>query len=400
MKKRGSDDFPFDDLAGARRSFRNDSVEPTEAREDNIPVRQTVPFQQRATQQEASLRAKQPLRQDERINTGNAYIPEYERSAPRPRTLNRQIQILSLIAAILFMIILVLIYLVFSAGNNASGATDVTTRAITTTVLTAKTTSGAKESQTSGTSAAGASNNTSATTDASGISVTPASTKSTDPNSLANLPPSKEHPVIALTFDDGPSKTLTPKLLGILEAKGVHVTFFMLGQMVIDADPAILKRMAADGDELGNHTYDHSPLNKMTADQVRSELTKTNDAIFAAAGVYPTVIRPPDGESSDTVLAVSKEMKLPVINWSWQVCPEDWLTKNQNPDYIAKFVIDNAANGRIVLLHDIHSTTVDAISAMIDGLVAKGYRFATISELLAAQPTGEKTGVLYYQANF
>src|ERR1035437_9728048 len=109
MKKRGSDDFPFDDLAGARRLSRKDSNEPTELREDNIPARQTVSSQQRTLQQDASPRSQPPMRQDTRMNSENAYVPEYERRAPRPRTLNRLIQILSLIAAMLFMIILILL---------------------------------------------------------------------------------------------------------------------------------------------------------------------------------------------------------------------------------------------------------------------------------------------------
>ena len=396
MKKRGSDDFPFDDLAGARGSSRNESFESTEFREESMPIRPNASSQQRMLRQDPPIRTQPPLRQEVRPNSENDYLPEYERRAPRPRTLNRQIQILSLIATILFLIILILLYFVFSAGNNSSDVKNATNQANNTSIS-ATTVSGTAASQANQTTAALAST---AATAASGVSATPVSTVSSDPNSLANLPPSKEHPVIALTFDDGPSKTLTPKLLDILEAKGVHATFFMLGQMVLDADPAILKRMVADGDELGNHSYDHSQYTKLTADQVRAELTKTNDAIFAAAGVYPTVMRPPSGSSNDNVLALSTELKMPVANWSWQVCPEDWLKKNQDPAYLAKFVIDNAANGRIVLLHDIHSTTVDSISAMVDGLIAKGYRLVTVSELLAAQPKGEKTGVLYYEASY
>ena len=170
--------------------------------------------------------------------------------------------------------------------------------------------------------------------------------------------------------------------------------------MVIDTKPEILKRMMADGDELGNHSYDHSIYTKLTEAQIREQLTKTNDAIFAAAGVYPTVMRPPTGGSNATVLAISKDMNLPVANWSYESCPEDWLKEHQDPAFISQYVIDNAANGHIVLLHDIHAATVDAIAAMIDGLTAKGYRFATVSELLAAQPKGEQTGILYCYGTF
>ena len=84
-----------------------------------------------------------------------------------------------------------------------------------------------------------------------------------------------------------------------------------------------------------------------------------------------------------------------VVNWSYQSCPEDWLKDHQTADFISNYVIDNAANGHIVLLHDIRQCTVDSIGPMIDGLRAKGYRFATVSELLATLPEGKQTGVLY-----
>lgn len=388
MKKRGSEDFPFDDLAGPRKSPWNDSVEQTDIKYDNIPAQKPDSYRQAGSI---------PVRSDEftnytsqsRSNIGMqqvASVPVYQPRTPRPRTLNRQIQILTFISAILLLIVLILGYFAFFAGKKSSSATSASSSSTVTAVVTAASAAG---SQTDITPAASAN-----------ISLTPVSTVSNDPNSLANLPPSKEHPVIALTFDDGPSNTLTPQLLDVLESKGVHATFFMLGQMVIDAKPEILKRMAADGDELGNHSYDHSVYTKLTEAQIREQLTKTNDAIFAAAGVYPTVMRPPQGGSNATVLAISKDMNLPVANWSYESCPEDWLKEHQDPTFISQYVIDNAANGHIVLLHDIHSATVDSIAAMIDGLTAKGYRFATVSELLAAQPNGEETGVLYCYGTF
>lgn len=357
--------------------------------QQNLSQQQSVSHQQNPVRYDGSSKyGREPIDQS-RMNT-SAPPYEYENRAPRPRTLNRQIQILSVIAVLLLIIVLVLGYFTFFSGKKSSGAAAATTAATTlSTVLQGG----------SVTVVPGASDNT-LTPTAPPVSVTPVVTVDSDPNSLTNLPPSKEHPVIALTFDDGPSNTLTPKLLSVLEEKGVHVTFFMLGQMVLDADPAILKRMVADGDELGNHSYDHSIYTGLTEDEIRAELTKTNDAIFGAAGVYPTIMRPPTGGCNDTVLALSKELNMPVVNWSYESCPEDWLKAHQDPAFISKYVIDNAANGHIVLLHDIHSTTVDSIAAMIDGLKAKGYRFATVSELLAAQPDGKKTGVLYCYGTF
>lgn len=455
MKKRGSDDFPFDDLAGPRKTYYDGLASPADKTPNELPgnsagarsvpapgysakdtaipagnvngtdsgstLRQPVqqntdsgvprrpvqqhpengvprrPVQQRPENGMPRQSAPQaPIRKD-----GYYMYPQQEMherapqklssspvdpsaSVPRPRTLNRQIQILSIIAAVMLIIVLILAYFTFFGDKKSTSGSSATAAAASVTVTDA-----------SGSAANTGTSDISVTpADTQGITATPAADN--DPNSLANLPPSDEHPVIALTFDDGPSSSLTPELLTVLEEKGIHATFFMLGQMVEDADPAILQRMVSDGDELGNHSYDHSIYTGLTEDEVRSELTKTNDAIFAACGQYPTVMRPPTGGSNDTVLALSKELNLPVVDWSYQSCPEDWLKDHQTPEFISKYVIDNAANGHIVLLHDIHECTVHSISAMVDGLKAKGYRFATVSELLAAQPDGKQTGVLYY----
>ena len=494
MKKRGSNDFPFNDLAGPQKTPWNNSGEPAEINHSNAPVSKSAftdsaksipvqpvqrpaggtfpkknqpsaadsyqqrpppvqgssyqreqsgqsfayqresPVQSSVNQQRPSPVPNPPYKQSTSYQSGGPYQPggvrsdsnnnyqpgdmrsdsykyyqqepreqvranagytdyNYERRPPRPKTLNRQIEILTLISAGLLIIVVILGYFTFFAGKKPSKDSSATTAATTAVTTAALSDPGAGVSVTPGSSDTAA-----ATTQL--ITATSAAAVDNDPNSLANLPPSKEHPVIALTFDDGPSNKLTPQLLSVLEEKGVHVTFFMLGQMVLDADPAILKRMLADGDELGNHSYDHTIYTGLTADGIREQLTKTNDAIFAATGTYPTVMRPPTGGSNDTVLAISKEMNMPVVNWSYESCPEDWLKAHQTPEFISQYVIDNAANGHIVLLHDIHSATVESIAAMIDGLTAKGFRFATVSELLAAQPDGKQTGVLYCYGKF
>ena len=468
MKKRGSNDFPFNDLAGPSKSPRNEPGEQSDVKYDNktapksaftnsaesglpqtgadrlqIPSYQQSAqsyqqgaqshpqnvqsyqksagqqggqtFRSGANQQNAQpsqssvyqQSASRPVpynaypkesREQSRMNTGTPPI-DYERRTPRARTLNRQIQILTAISAVLLLIVFILGYFTFFPGKKSSAGTTASTTA-STAAAAVTTAMAAAGSPADGVSVTPGASDAAVSPAITPVSASPVAAVDTDPNSLANLPPSKEHPVIALTFDDGPSNTLTPKLLAVLEEKGVHVTFFMLGQMVIDADPAILTRMLADGDELGNHSYDHSIYTDLTEDQVRSELTKTNDAIFAATGVYPTVMRPPTGGSNATVLALSKEMNMPVANWSYESCPEDWLKEHQTPEFISQYVIDKAANGHIVLLHDIHSATVESIAAMIDGLKAKGFRFATVSELLAAQPGGKQTGVLYCYGTF
>lgn len=388
MKKRDSEDFPFNYLADTRNSPAGDPSAGLDAkRTDHMDVLR-APVSSHA----AYNRSDMPLRTPSQdvYPYRSAYVNENPQQeaissyptrpsyGPRRRTLNYQIQILSLISATLLMIVLILAFFAFP-GNSASNKTNNKAAATSQPSISA------------------------ATTLALTVSITPAATETTagnDPNSLANMPPSAEHPVIALTFDDGPAGDYTTKLLGILEAENVHATFFLLGNCVLDSDPAILQQMVTDGDEIGNHSYDHSLYTSLSKDEIRQQLQKTNDAIFAAAGVYPTVMRPPSGNCNDDVLALSTEMNLPVINWSWQTCPQDWIAANQTIEYISGHVIENASNGQIVLLHDIHEVTVNSVETMIDGLKAKGYRFVTVSELLAAQPDGEKTGVLYYNGSY
>ncbi len=308
----------------------------------------------------------------ERMASGN----QDTRTANYAQKLNHQIRFMTALVTVLALVVVVL-GLVLIFGGRSPAVTATVAAATTNTTL-----------QTSSSSVVEAT--TAATTPP------PAATTTLAPNSLAALQPSEENPVVALTFDDGPSAVLTPQLLDVLKEKGVKVTFFLLGQNVENVDSAILKRMVDEGHEIGNHSYDHSIYTNLSAEQIRSQLTKTNDAIFKAAGVTPTVMRPPTGASNDTVLSLAKEMGMAVTNWSWESCPEDWVADHQTADFISKYVIDKSANGHLVLLHDIHKATVESVGPMIDGLKAKGYRFATVSEALQASKDGFQPGKMYY----
>jgi peptidoglycan/xylan/chitin deacetylase (PgdA/CDA1 family) len=202
-------------------------------------------------------------------------------------------------------------------------------------------------------------------------------------------PPSEEHPVIALTFDDGPSTDLTGPLLDILLEKRVKATFFVLGNRLQSSKARgdLLRREVAEGHEIGNHTYSHQILKKTDSATTRDELVQTTDLIQSLAGVTPTIMRPPTGGYSATTEEVTRELGLTIVNWSWQSCPEDWNHKD-DPDLIANFVIENAANGHIILLHDTNSATLAAVPRIIDGLTEKGFRFMTVSELLAYSSEG------------
>ncbi|MGI6298452.1 MAG: polysaccharide deacetylase family protein [Saccharofermentanales bacterium] len=204
----------------------------------------------------------------------------------------------------------------------------------------------------------------------------------------AELPPSSENPVIALTFDDGPSLRDTGTLLDLLKTEDVKATFFVLGNQIAAGRESFVKRAFAEGHEIGNHTYSHKTVKKLSASEVRKEFSQANDLIEGITGVKPVIARPPTGAYDDTTIAVSKELGMTLVNWSYQSCPEDWNHRGE-PDYIADFVIEKARNGHIVLLHDTNSTTVEAMPKMIKGLKEKGFRFMTVSELLAYGGEGE-----------
>lgn len=179
---------------------------------------------------------------------------------------------------------------------------------------------------------------------------------------------------VALTFDDGPNTTSTVRLLELLERESIEATFFLLGQMVTN-NPHIAKRIAEQGHEVANHSYSHPDLTQRTTDEVKSEVTKTDEAIFLATGVLPKTFRPPYGAVNRDVIS---KVGLPIIQWD--VDSLDW--KFKNPEIISKKVIAQAQEGSIILLHDIHESSVEAVPKIIQGLKNEGYEFVTVSELL------------------
>ncbi len=185
-------------------------------------------------------------------------------------------------------------------------------------------------------------------------------------------------PYIAMTFDDGPHPKLTPRLLDMLKDRGLKATFFVIGQNVA-ANPEIVQRIVAEGHELGNHSWDHKALNKLGADGVKMEIVQTDEAIQQAVGIKPVIMRPPYGATSPAISKrLNEEFGQKVIMWS--VDPLDW--KDRNASLVTDRILKNTAPGAIILAHDIHQSTVDAMPATLDGLVAKGFKFATVSELI------------------
>ncbi len=186
---------------------------------------------------------------------------------------------------------------------------------------------------------------------------------------------------IAITFDDGPNPELTPRLLDMLKERGIKATFFVVGKNV-EEYPAIVERMAAEGHEVANHSWSHPSLTKLGLESFRKQIENTNEAIAKATGKRPLLMRPPYGATSASLnKRLNEQFGLKVILWS--VDPLDWKYRNSNRVY--NWIVQNTRPGSIILAHDIHATTVAAMPATLDALLAKGYKFSTVSELIAME---------------
>jgi peptidoglycan-N-acetylglucosamine deacetylase len=185
-------------------------------------------------------------------------------------------------------------------------------------------------------------------------------------------------PYIAMTFDDGPSAALTPKLLDILAAHHIKATFFVLGEMVAE-HPEILARAVQEGHEIASHSWSHPNLAKMSQEGVRSQLQRTDDEIKSATGKRPTLFRPPYGSITEREKRwIHDEFGYDII--LWDVDPLDW--KRPGPAVVCSRILKETRPGSIVLSHDIHPGTIEAMPSTFDQLEAKGFKFVTVSELL------------------
>lgn len=200
----------------------------------------------------------------------------------------------------------------------------------------------------------------------------------------AQIDPSK--PMVALTFDDGPGERTT-ELLNQLKKYNAHATFFMLGKNV-KRYPDAVKQMLKDGNELGNHSYDHQQLTKIDADAIAKEVNDTNQNIKDICGSAATVLRPPYGAINDTV---KSSVGMPMILWN--VDTLDWKTRNAQSTIDE--VMKNLKDGDIILMHDIHTETIDAALELIPKLEEEGYQLVTVSEMAAAKGQKIENGKSY-----
>ncbi len=207
------------------------------------------------------------------------------------------------------------------------------------------------------------------------------------PTPTATPPPAavdcSQVPCVALTFDDGPS-IYTEHLLDILAEHHAHATFFVLGKSAKVQAKTIL-RMAREGHEIGNHSWSHPSFKELNAEQILEQVDPTNKLVAELTGTAPRLFRPPYGRVTQDVLAA---VPMPVILWSLD--PLDW--QDRDADLVAQR-LSQAKNGGILLAHDIFTTTVQAMPAVLTSLTERGFHFVTVTELLA--PTVPLPGHVY-----
>jgi peptidoglycan/xylan/chitin deacetylase (PgdA/CDA1 family) len=220
------------------------------------------------------------------------------------------------------------------------------------------------------------------------------------PSSMPSVPPAGARisyssvnitqPVVAMTFDDGPHPSLTPKLLDILKERNIKCTFFLIGQNM-KAYPQIVRRIIAEGHEIGAHTYTHCSLTSRSDAQIRSELQRSEEVLMAAANYRPQLVRPPYGAINTRI----KQLMFSEFGYStimWSVDPQDW--RRPGVSVVTSRLVSGARPGAIMLAHDIHPPTTQAVPAMFDQLLAKGYQFVTVSQLMNMEKANMPVGVV------
>lgn len=192
---------------------------------------------------------------------------------------------------------------------------------------------------------------------------------------------------IALTFDDGPSALTTPELLDGLKARGVPATFFVLG-MEAEREPELLRRMQAEGHQVAQHTYSHAKLSECSDALLAEELTRTNEILTEILGEGDYWLRPPYG-----LIRAEQCRKVTVPLITWSVDSEDWKLRETEP--VRRRVLELSGNGDIILMHDIHPTTVRAALQIVDELQVQGYTFLTVEELMRVCGVDPGAGEVY-----
>ena len=194
--------------------------------------------------------------------------------------------------------------------------------------------------------------------------------------------------LVALTFDDGPSGRFTRRLLAELKQRDVKATFFLCGYRIVQY-PKLTEQIWQEGHEIGIHGYSHDSMKAMCARQVAAEVEKTQQLL--PADCQPLFLRPPGGLCSDCVQTVAENFGLSVLQWSLD--PKDWAVRDAKQ--VAEYVLSRAQDGDVILLHDMSDSSIDAALLIIDGLLARGFRFVTATELAKANQHTTIPGKVY-----
>lgn len=195
-----------------------------------------------------------------------------------------------------------------------------------------------------------------------------------DAISYVNASVLEEDKKVALTFDDGPSHSCTGRLLDGLKERGVKATFFLIGENA-KANPKLVKRIYDEGHLIGNHTYTHVEITKVSDEEAIRELEMTDQVISSITGEHVQYMRPPFGAWQKDL-----EIKLEVLPVLWTVDPLDWTT--ENVDEIVNKVVTETEENDIILLHDCYDSSVDAALRIVDILTEEGFEFVTVDELM------------------
>ena len=191
--------------------------------------------------------------------------------------------------------------------------------------------------------------------------------------------------LIALTFDDGPRRETTERLLDSLRQRGVPATFFLIGEQ-IPGNEDLVERMAREGHQIGNHTWSHKRLPESDQAGVLEEIRRGEAQLEAVLGPGDYWLRPPYG-----LLEGVEGIETPIIRWS--VDPRDW--ESRDAQAVTEHVLSHAEPGAIVLLHDIYESSVEAAEALVDALRREGYTFVTVEQLLEAYGIEPQAGESY-----
>lgn len=183
-----------------------------------------------------------------------------------------------------------------------------------------------------------------------------------------------EKPKVALTFDDGPNPEWTPALLKGLEERGVKATFFLIGKNA-EENKALVEQMEQAGHLIGNHTYSHVEIAKLSDEQAYEEIEQANEVLQAITGKRPEYMRPPFGSWQKEL-----EKKVGMFPVLWTVDPLDWTTKDVTQ--IVNKVVTQTKENDIILMHDCYQSSVEAALQIIDILSKAGYEFVTVDELI------------------